>query len=213
MEDETFHYTVNWPSGLSLGEARLRSLKLPPADETPGRWEFDLTLDAAIPSFQVEDHFRSVATPDLCSIEFEKDLRHGKRKANELTTFHHEDQVAVRQTLGGGGKSEIPVPACPKDGLTFLHHVRRELSRGRVPPTQTILFGAPYEVRMEFLGRQLLRLGTETMQTDRLRVSVRGKVADVSFEMYFAVDESRRPVMVRLPLEMGTFSMELVSQE
>ena len=41
--DETLNYTVNWPSGLSLGEGRLEAKK------NAAGWEFDLQLDAAVP--------------------------------------------------------------------------------------------------------------------------------------------------------------------
>jgi hypothetical protein len=78
----------------------------------------------------------------LCSIELEKEATHGKRKTSERTVFEPQRGVASRQTLGGGGKSEMEIPECPRDALTFLHHVRRELASGRVPPPQTIYLDA-----------------------------------------------------------------------
>ena len=41
----------------------------------------------------------------------------------------------------------MKTPACAKDALTFLYYVRRELSQGRMPPQQTMFFGASYEIR------------------------------------------------------------------
>jgi hypothetical protein len=210
FEEETLRYTVNWPSGLSLGEVQLRSEKAKSTDAAAEQWKFNMTLDAAVPGFEVKDHYSSAATPDLCSSEFEKDIRHGKKSTRERTTFDPDARTATRETLDGGGKSELSIPACAKDALTFLYHVRRELNRGRIPPPQTIFFGAPYEVRFDYGGRKPLRLSQETIEADRMVVSVKGKASDVKFEIFFAVEDARRPVIVRVPLPLGTFSMELV---
>lgn len=210
LKEEIFHYVINWPSGLSLGEGEMRSTQVNSEDGTVERWEFDLSLEAAVPGFQVLDSYHSVASPELCSLEFEKVLTHGKRKAKERTTFDAQRRVATRQTLGGGGKSEIPTPTCARDALAFLHHVRRELSRGRVPPPQTIFFGAPYQIRFGYGGRQRLRLSQEVVEADRMIASVKGKASEATFEIFFAVDEARTPVLVRVPLPLSTFTMELV---
>jgi hypothetical protein len=210
FEDETLRYTVSWPSGLPLGEGLVQATKVETAEGAIDHWEFDMTLDAAVPGFRVTDRYRSLATPGLCSVEFEKESTHGKRKARERTTFDPGKGSATRQTLGGGGKSQFPISTCAQDALTFLFHVRRELSRGRVPPPQTILFGAPYEIRLEYRGRRSLRLGQEMIETDHVVASVKGKASDITFEVFFALDQARRPVMVRVPLPLGTFSMELV---
>jgi hypothetical protein len=210
LEEETLHYTVNWPSGLSLGEGELHASKVKTEDGASDRWQFEMKLDAAVPGFQVVDHHRALASMDLCSVEFEKDAVHGKRKARERTTFDRQAGTATRQTLDGGGKSEVSIPACPKDALTFLYYVRSELGRGRIPPPQQILFGATYDIRLEYGGRQTLRLADGVFETDRMLASVKGKTSEVKFEIFFATDAARRPVLVRLPLEMGTFTMQLV---
>lgn len=208
--DETLHYSVSWPSGLSLGEGEMSAKKVKGPDGSIERWEFELVLEAAVPGFRVVDRYRSVATPDLCSLEFEKESTHGKRKTRERTTFEPEKSIATRQTLGGGGKSEISISSCAKDALAFLYYVRSELSRGRVAPPETIFFGAPYSIRLEYGGRQTLRVQEHKIETDRLVASVKGKASDVTFEIFFALDEARRPVMIRAPLPLGMFSMQLV---
>ncbi len=143
-DQETLRYNIAWPSGLSVGQAQMSAVFAEPAAGAAPRWTFEFTLDAAIPGFQVSDVYRSAATTQLCSLEFHKTLAHGKRKAREKTTFDPEAGVATRVTLGGGGKSRIPIEACAKDGLTFLYHLRSELARGRIPHPQAVLFGAPY---------------------------------------------------------------------
>ena len=203
--EETLNYAVNWPSGLSLGEGRMEAKK------AGDRWEFALTLEAALPGFAVNDRYRSIAGPkDFCSLEFEKDATHGKRKARERTSFDLGKAVATRETLGGGGKSELPIPACPKDALTFLYYVRSELSQGRLAPAQTIFFGAPYQVKLEYGGTQNLRIGETRVEADRLTAAVKGPASSITFELFFAREAARTLVLVRVPFSMGVFSMELV---
>lgn len=209
-EEETLRYAVNWPSGLSLGEAELTARLINQGAGPAPRWDFQFRLDAAVPGFRVLDDYRSSATGQLCSLEFEKESSHGKRKTREKTTFNAATGTAARVTLGGGGESEIPVPACPKDGLTFLYHLRRELSRGRLPAAQTMLFGAPYEISFQYAGLRRVRLGEESVDADRLTVTVKGPASQHEFELVVARDSARTPVLVKVPLDLGDFSMELV---
>lgn len=202
--DETLNYTVNWPSGLSLGEASLR------ARRTGDRWELEFTLEAAVPGFAVHDHHRSIAGEGFCSHELEKRFQHGQKQGHERTSFDPERGAATRETLGGGGKSEIPAPPCPRDGLTFLYHLRRELAQGRLPPAQDVFFGARYRVSFQFAGYQTIRVNEVPAEAERLRVSLKGPASEHSFDMFFARDAVRTPLLVRAPFPLGVFSMELV---
>lgn len=208
-QPESLRYNVNWPSGLPLGEAEMRAARLP-ADPDEHRWEFTLRLEAAIPGFAVVDRHRSVATPDLCSVELEKLAERGKRTTKERTSFDPSRGLATRETLGGGGKSEFPIPACARDGLAFLYYLRRELGQGRLPPSQKVFFGGEYVVRLEYGGRQSVLVGAQRTEADRIQISAKGKASDTAFEIFFALDPARTPLLVRLPLALGTFSMELI---
>lgn len=201
--DESLNYTVNWPSGLSLGEGRLEAKK------TAAGWEFDLLLDAAVPGFAVADRYHSLANADLCSLEFEKNAVHGKRTAREKTAFDYRGGVARRDTIGGG-KSKLPIAACARDALAFVFHARRDLAQGRVPPPQAVLFGAAYQVRLEFTGPQAVTANERREEADRVAVSVKGPASAVNFEVFFARDAARTPLVIRVPFTLGTFSMELV---
>lgn len=212
-DGEILRYSVNWPSGLPLGESEFRAVKVVSEGEpASGRWQFSMTLEAGLPAFGVSDQYRSVASPDLCSVEFEKHLRHGKRKADERTVFDADRGAATRQTLGGGGKSQLTIPQCPKDALAFLYFLRRELSRGRLPGPQTIFFGAPYQIRLEYGGRQMVRIHDERLEADRVVASVAGKASQVTFELFFSTDRARTPLLVRVPFPLGSFTMELLRE-
>jgi len=205
--DEQLTYNINWPTGLSLGEARL-STQIVKSDSGT-RVQSEFVLDAAVPGFQVLDRFRSLTDADLCSIELEKSYRHGRRKADETTKFDSSRKVATRETKNGG-KSEIAIQTCAKDGVAYLAHLRRELSQGRLPPHQVVLFGAEYRVSVQFAGTQSLAVGSTRVEADRVNVTIKGPSTDITFEAYFAKDAVRTPVLFRVPLSLATFSMELV---
>lgn len=213
---ESLRYNVTWPSGLSLGEATLSFSKTPAAADKPGSIQSQFTIDASIPGFQVTDRYSSRATTDYCSVRFDKKLRHGSHQADEAMKFDQEHMTASRETLtashdsqDGLGKADISVPACAKDALTYLGFLRNELAAGRLPQEQTVFFGAAYDVRVDFRGAETVKVGDTSMDADRVNISFKGPASDLSFTVFFARDAGRTPVVFRVPLGLGTFSMEL----
>jgi len=206
FQDESLHYNVNWPSGLSLGEATFT------AHHKAGEWDLAMTLDSAIPGFAVKDKVWSVMTDDLCSTELTRDVSHGDKKTREKTTFDQSKGEATRNTVfpAGGGTSTFSTPGCPRDAMAFLYFARRELGQGRVAPAQQVFFGSSYSVRMDYTGAQTVTVSDKPSVTDHLVVHVKGPKSDFSFEMFFARDAARTPLLIRVPLSVGTFSMELV---
>lgn len=203
--DESLRYSVNWPSGLSLGEAQFL------ARRTGDRWRFALSLDAAVPGFIVSDSYQSTAVKDFCSVEFVKTSTHGQKKASERTTFDAQKGIATRQTLiNDGGKSEVSAPGCARDALSFFYYLRRELGQGRLPPPQTVFFGAPYQLKLEYGGTQTIRVNDRPVEAERLRASLKGPASETSFELFFARDAVRTPLMIRVPFAAGVFSLELM---
>ncbi|MGA3025962.1 MAG: DUF3108 domain-containing protein [Bryobacteraceae bacterium] len=213
---EQLRYNVEWPSGLSLGEASLSFTKTPAVAGQPGRIDGELTLDASIPGFQVTDRYGSRATTGYCSVRFDKKLRHGARQADEAMDFDQQRMTASRQTLTAShepgvdlGKADMSVPACAKDALTYLSFLRNELAQGRLPQEQPVFFGAAYDVRVDFRGTETVKVGDARMQADRVNISLHGPASELSFTVFFAQDAARTPVLFRVPLALGTFSMEL----
>ena len=174
FQDESLHYNVNWPSGLSLGEATFT------AHHKAGVWDLAMTLDAGVPGFAVTDKIRSSATDDLCSLELERDIGHGARKTRETTAFDQKKGEATRTTVfpAGGGTSTCSTPVCARDAMAFLYFARRELGQGRVAPPQQVFFGSAYSVRMDYTGAQTITVSDKPSVTDHLVVHVKGPKSD-----------------------------------
>jgi len=203
FQDESLHYDVTWPSGLSLGEATLM------AHHSGENWDLRMSLDVAVPGSPINDRYHSLTGADQCSTEFERETSHGKRHSAENTTFDYGPGRAMRATKDGG-QSEMTIGSCARDALAFLYFARRELGQGRVPSQQDVFFGSRYSVRLEYTGGQTVRVADKPTVTDRVAVSFRGPASKASFEIFFARDAARTPLLVRIPSNLGTISMELV---
>jgi hypothetical protein len=201
---ESLHYTINWPSGLSLGEAMLDT-----SHAQGGGWDFTLDIDASIPGFAVRDHYHAQANSDLCSTRLDKKFVHGSHKNEEHTTFDQANHIATRQTAGGG-KSDIAIADCGRDAFSFLQFARNELAAGRLVARQPVLFGAPYNVRLEFTGTQTVHVGEQKIMADHIVATIKGPSSDIAVDVYFSRDAARVPVLAKIPLSLGTFSVELV---
>lgn len=200
---ENLQYMINWPSGLSLGEGKIK------ANREGDLWKFELQFEAALPGFVVSDRFLSQTSLNQCSVEFEKELLHGKRRSQEKISFDGGQHTATRQTVGGG-KSTLTIPDCAKDALAFIFHLRRELSQGRLPAAQDVYYGAPYRVKVDFGGTQKVRVGEAMEDSDRILAAIKGPTSEFTVEVFISKDAARVPLLIKLPLTLGTFSMELV---
>ena len=203
--DEDLTYSLNWPSGINLGEAHLHAKHAGGA-----KWNFTFTVDAGVPGFQVKDTYHSESTAELCSASFDRATTHGAHKTEEKETIDRNRGIATRLTKGGGGESDVAVPDCVKDALTYLFFTREELGQGRVPAAQKILFGGLYQMTLAYAGGPIIPVAGKQVQSDEILSTVKGPASEFKFEMYFARDPARTPLLVKVPFAMGTFSMELV---
>lgn len=202
--DEDLNYSLNWPSGINLGEAHLHAKRAGP------NWNFSLTLDGGIPGFDIRDIYRGASTSELCSLSFDRTTLHGSRKSDEKETIERDRGVVTRTTGAGGGRADLSVPPCVKDALTFLFYTRQELGQGRVPNPEQILFGGLYHMNLVYAGAPMISLGGRQVQSDEVTCGVTGPSSSLNFEVYFARDAARTPLVVKVPFAMGTFSMELI---
>jgi hypothetical protein len=209
---ESLRYTVNWPSGLSLGEVTLRSdfTHDPAAEKGAGHWAFEMNIDASFPGFPVRDHDQSKATSELCSTQLDKVSLHGARDTDEHITFDLVNHTAIRESRNTGGRSEMQVPSCARDPLAFLGFVRKELAQGRLAPQQSVVFGAIYQLRLTFKGAESIRVTDAMVDVDHLVADLKGPASYHTFELFFARDAARTPILAKIPSPLGTFSVELI---
>jgi hypothetical protein len=202
--DEVLRYDVRLPNGSAIGTATFEAVRVKGAEAS---WHFRVHTNFSLPGIPVEDTFRSLSA-NFCSAEFEKDSLHGSKKTAEIVVFYPERQKAVRSTKGGG-MSSIQTGPCPKDPVNVLYHTRVELGKGRKPFTGTTVFGAAYEVKMDSRGKKKIEIGGKDHQTELVAGSYRGPKSKGEFEIYFSRDETRTPLVLRVPLAVGSITLEL----
>ena len=203
---DSLQYAINWPSGLSLGEATLVADH--GGEKTGGNWNLSLNIDASIPGFAVRDDYRAAASTDLCGLQFDKTFTHGTHKTEEHLKFDQHGHTVSRETQGGG-KSEMSVSTCARDPLTYIEFLRHELAEGRLPQQQEVIYGALYSVKVEYTGNQTIPVGEKKVDADRIVATIKGPSSDLNVEMFFARGGTRAPLLVRIPTALGTFSVVL----
>jgi Protein of unknown function (DUF3108) len=212
LSGQTLHYAINWPSGLSLGEATLQSSEqvFASGPNQAASWNFSFDLDASIPGFSIRDHYVSHAEgPDICSEELTKTVQRGSRRSEETDTFDQKDHTLTRQTKSPGGKSDYSVSDCARDALAFLQFARNELASGRLAPQQAVVLGGTYRVRLEFSGSETIKSNGKPTPVDRIQATITGPSSDFAVQILFSKDAARTPLLVRIPLALGTFTAEL----
>ena len=208
FQNETLRYRAKLPGGGSLGDVTLTARK---ADG--GGWDFDMSATVGVPVVPISDTYKSSASGvDLCSSTLRREISHGTKTVIEKTEFDQHANQAQRETLvpAGGGKSEFSIPTCGRDALTFLYFARREMGQGRVAPAGKIFFGSGYEVKMVYTGAMDIPVAGKPVVTDHVNVSVKGPASDFTFEMFYARDAARTPLLVKIPVSVGTVTLELV---
>jgi len=208
-QSESLRYSINWQSGLSLGEASLS------AHKSEKGWDFEATVNAGVPGFSIADQVRSHTTPQLCSEELVREFNHAGKKTQEKTTFDQKAGSAERITLipDGGtkpGKSSFDIPSCARDSLAYFYYSRMELGQGRVTPPQKVWMGSEYSVKTDYTGPQNIVVSKKNTVTDHVMVSVKGPKSDFTFEVFYARDAARTPLQIKIPLAVGAFTLELV---
>lgn len=206
-EDERLSFSIDWPSGLSVGSAEFRARFVDPG------WRFQTALRATLPEIEVNDAFVSRTDEALCSIEFEKHVRHGRKRAHESLRF---GPGTVRRTNLEGNSADPPgmepAGSCAQDALAYLYHLRRDLAAGRIPPPADVFFGARYRVTLRHAQTRRIVLHAERLLADEIRAVVRGPAAEHSFSIYFGRDEARTPLLFRVEVEGTPFTMQLAEE-
>lgn len=208
FQNETLRYRVNWPGGRSLGDVTVTAHQT-----TGGGWDFEMSTSVQVPIVPMSDTYKSsTAGADFCSSTLQREISHGAKKVIEKTEFDQKTNQAHRRTVvpAGGGRSEFAIPTCGRDALAFQYFVRREMGQGRVPPTERVFFGSGYDVKMAYTGAQDIPMAGKPVVTDHLNVSVKGPASEFTFEVFYARDAARTPLLIKIPVSIGAVSLELV---
>lgn len=204
---ESLRYSINWSTGLSLGEASLSSDNIDPQSAAARKMEF--RLEASIPGFAVLDEFQSLASGAYCSAKFQKSIQHGKRSTKETLSFDQTTRKLERKTEKGG-KSEAAIGDCAKDALAWVYFLRQELRNGRLPAPGPAYFGAAYQLEFKHTGTITLPIGGAQEAADRFQVNIRGPASQHSIEVFIGKDAARTPLLFKVPLTLGSFNMEIL---
>lgn len=206
-QNESLHYTMNWQSGLAVGDVYFSARKT-----DGGGWDFEVRGNAGVPGFAVTDRYLSSTSSDLCSISLDRGTDHGGKKGREKTTFDQKAGNGQRVTVfpEDGGKSDFFIGTCARDAVAYSYYAREELGQGRVPASAQIYLGSAYNVNMVYAGAQDITVGNKKVTTDHLNVTVKGPKSDFHFEVYYGRDAARTPLQIRVPLSMATFTLDLV---
>lgn len=207
--DESLNYAINWPSGLSLGEVHWKATNNGTASNP--NWHFSVDLEAHVPGYTLADSYQSKSNgQSFCGLELTRDIHHGAKASSDSITVDANARTATRKTLNGGGESTFTVPSCVRDALAFLFFARHELASGRVPPAQTVIFGGPYEVQLTHVGSGPVKAGDRSYDADHVSCSIRSSASSLSADIYFARDAVRTPVLIKVPVAVGSLTVELV---
>ena len=209
FQNETLHYRVNWPGGDSLGDVTMTAHKA-----GDGGWDFEMSTTRGHPGgadlrqLQIVGQRHGSLLVHACSAKSATARRRSARRPSSIRRRIRRQ----RQTLvpAGGGKSEFAIPTCARDALTFQYLARREMGQGRVPPAGRVFFGSAYDVKTVYTGAQDIPVAGKPVVTDHVNVSVKGPASDFTFEIFYARDAARTPLLIKIPVSVGTVSLELV---
>ena len=81
---------------------------------------------------------------------------------------------------------------------------------GRIPPPDDLYFGAGYLVSLTFAETLNLSTARGNQEAEKILVDLSGPKSQHSFEIFFAKDAARTPLLVRVPFDVGTFSLKLL---
>ena len=169
FENEQLRYSINWPSGLSLGEAQLGASRQKTETDAVGRLHFTVRPGCRSSRLSRFGPLSARKRPvNSARSSFRRTATHGPKKTDEKETFdpagrHRNPRDHRRRKVGAEDACLWPRMRWPS-----FTSCASELSQGRMPPTQTVFFGAAYEVRLDFAGTQSIKLGDKPVEADRV---------------------------------------------
>ena len=65
-------------------------------------------------------------------------------------------------------------------------------------------------MRFEYAGVQQVSVSQKSTEAERIQTTIKGPATDLTFDLFFARDAARTPVMARIPSPLGAFVVELM---
>ena len=202
QQGETLRYRLQWPSGLTLGEATLRAI--PSGKEV----RLELTVEAGLPQYTLRDTFSAVATQeDLCSLQFRQEISEGARQRVETIEFDLSARQATHTR--GNQTTTMAVPPCPRDPLTFLYYVRREAAAGRPVTSGAVQLKNGVAVQIVPGDQESVSVSGQAKQAEHYVVTYTGPGSARTFHLWLSPDAARAPVRIQAPFSLAVFTAEL----
>ena len=157
---EELVYSLHW-GVLPIGEARLTTAWI----EEDGQRRLQIRdrtrsskLLAAI--YPVDDLIESVVDPaTFLPIRFTKNLKEGKHRYDEVTTFDYERRTAFWESHITREQKQLPIREDTRDLLTFLYFTRsRDIEAGAGREYQIAADDEVYDVSYEIAGVEAVKL-------------------------------------------------------
>ena len=174
FQNETLRYTRQLARAASAGRRHLYG-----AQSRDGGWSFDVSLDAGVPGFADHGHATSPsATPELCSVELERDISHGSKKVTREDHVRSEEQSAHAQTTVPGGRRQDRIrhshPARATRWPSFISPGARWGRAACRPRAEGLLRPRLRRADATTPARMTVRSATRPAVTDHVDVSVKG---------------------------------------
>lgn len=77
-------------------------------------------------------------------------------------------------------------------------------------PRQSVILGGVYDVHLDGMGAQTVKLGGKPVDTDKVQATIKGPASSFTVEIFFTRDPARTPVLIAIPLALGKFTAELI---
>lgn len=200
-EGEKLLLEIFWPGGATMGEAVLDAKSVKDAVF------LSANVEVAMPQGTILYKFSSTATGELCSREFKRSVQRSGKSWEEMTSFDAETGKA--RVSRDGQTRELPAAKCARDPLTYLYYYRSQVAAGKKPSAETLFLAGPLPLRIAVKGKEQIKVSRIERQAERYEIIYPVAVGAGTVELWLDGSAQQKPLAVRLPLPLATFSAEL----
>lgn len=215
---EKLTYVVSWSKILKAGVA-VMEVKEEEQNGTRIYRFVSSARSAGIVStfYRVTDLAQSlVAADELCSLRFNLDSRHGKRKKHRELIFDQENHTVSQFANSMEGTYDVPPRV--HDSLSSLYYLRTRTDFGGEKPIVIDVFenGKNWSVEVHIIGRE--KLQTVLGEVDTVKVKTQPKYDGVfqnkgEIVIWFTDDARKIPVLMKSTISIGSIVASLTEMK